>query len=378
MHAPWREAAPPSEPVVPPLDILALVTDAFGGRGGIARYNIDLISALAASERVAQITVLPRAARDTPTGIPRNVQQRAPRFGRLSYAAGALSEVRKLGKDPLIFCGHIRMAPLAAALAKRYRLPLWLQVHGLDAWGRPAAPVRAGAEYASLVTSVSRFTKAKMVENWWGADPLAIRVLPNTYGAEFEPGPKPAEIIERHGLAGHKVIMTVCRLSWADRYKGLDLVISSFANVLERHPDAVYLIVGGGNDMERLQRAAETFGVAGSVRFAGHVPAESLPAYYRAAEVFIMPSTKEGFGIVFLEAAASGCRVIAGDRDGSIDAAADGRIARLVDPEDRFEIAEAICSALDKTSPVPDPEIVSLFRAAAFARHVDALVGTYF
>ena len=80
-----------------------------------------------------------------------------------------------------------------------------------------------------------------------------------------------------------------------------------------------------------------------------------------------MPSTGEGFGIVFLEAAAAGLPVIGGNRDGSVDALADGRIGRLVDPSSQDEIADAVVEALEGRGR-GDPAEVERFRFENFSR----------
>ena len=100
---------------------------------------------------------------------------------------------------------------------------------------------------------------------------------------------------------------------------------------------SAYLVVGDGDDRQRLEELAQTTGVAHAMQFAGHVPHRELPDYFRLADVFVMPSTGEGFGIAFLEAAASGLPVIGGNRDGSVDALADGTIGTLVDPHQQVE-----------------------------------------
>jgi phosphatidylinositol alpha-1,6-mannosyltransferase len=132
------------------------------------------------------------------------------------------------------------------------------------------------------------------------------------------------------------------------------------------------VIVGDGDDRPRLEALARERGLAGRVHFAGQVSDSELPDYYRLADVFVMPSTKEGFGIVFLEAAASGLPVIGGDRDGSADALADGAIGAMVDPDDDAALDRAIGQALD--APRPDAARVAPFRVEAFRRRVAALV----
>ena len=100
----------------------------------------------------------------------------------------------------------------------------------------------------------------------------------------------------------------------------------------------------------RLESLAVECGVAKNVQFAGLVPPEKLPDYFRLADVFVMPSTGEGFGIVFLEAMATGVCVIGGNQDGSADPLADGELGWAVDPDNEQELISAICAALSTES----------------------------
>ncbi len=354
------------------MHVLALVTDAFGGRGGIARYNRDFISALAASDAVDSVTVLPRLCPEAVGTLPTKVEQTAAVLHPARYSMQALLLGRRLPEGSVLFCGHLLMSPLAAIIAQLTATPLWLQVHGIDAWPTPCRLVRWGAGQATLVTSVSRYTKSRM-SAWFSGNPSQIRVLPNTVGSQFSPAPKPPELLNRYGLMGKKVILTVSRLNHADRHKGHDRVIAALPEIVKRHPDAIYLIVGAGNDVGRLQSLAVAQGVAALVVFAGHVSESELPAHFRVADAFIMPSTKEGFGIVFLEAALSGLPVIGGNRDGSADALADGQIGRLIDPAAREQIESALIEALDGPRPcrTGNPQ---RFAFEHFAHHVDQLV----
>src|SRR5262249_8559065 len=85
----------------------------------------------------------------------------------------------------------------------------------------------------------------------------------------------------------------------------------------------------------------------------GMVAPKELADYYRVADVFVMPSTQEGFGIVFLEAAASGLPLIGGNRDGSLDALADGSLGIGIDPENRTDLALALLQAISGLAPSP-------------------------
>jgi phosphatidylinositol alpha-1,6-mannosyltransferase len=251
------------------------------------------------------------------------------------------------------------------------RVPLWLQLHGIEAWNSPGRMVRLAAERAHLVTAVSRYTRRRFLE-WAINDPSTVKVLPNTFEPRFFPGPKPGRLIERLGLENQKILLTVARLSALERYKGHDRVIAALPHVLAQHPNVMYLIVGDGDDRSRLECEADALGIAKHVRFVGLVPDDELADYYRMADVFIMPSTGEGFGIVFLEAAAAGLHVIGGNQDGSADALADGAIGVVTSPTSIAGITQELVSALANRRYTAN--IVDRFSRHRFDRHVDAML----
>jgi glycosyltransferase involved in cell wall biosynthesis len=93
---------------------------------------------------------------------------------------------------------------------------------------------------------------------------------------------------------------------------GLDLLVTAFATVLDRHPGAVLAIAGRGYQRGALERRVRQLGIAPAVRFLGFVPDEELPLWFRAADLFVLPSVSlEGFGMVTLEALAAGTPVLA-------------------------------------------------------------------
>jgi phosphatidylinositol alpha-1,6-mannosyltransferase len=298
------------------------------------------------------------------------VRQLRPVKGRFAYSFAALRTARRHRPIDLVFCGHLFMAPLAACIARFLAVPLWVQVHGVEAWDELSGLYRWSVESATLVTSVSRYTRRRLLE-WAANDPARVKVLPNTVDSRYQPGPKPHYLLERHAADAKKVLLTVSRLVSSERYKGHDRVIRSLPRLLSQHPDTVYVIVGEGDDRPRLEALAVQCGVVEKVQFAGMVPEEELPDYFRLADVFVMPSTGEGFGVVFLEAMASGVRVIGGGQDGSRDALCDGALGILVDPENCDELALAIQAALD--SPARTGDRTDRFKSHLFAEHLNAL-----
>jgi phosphatidyl-myo-inositol dimannoside synthase len=355
------------------LRVLALVTDAFGGHGGIAQYNRDLIRSLATCDGISDVVVLPRIAEGT-SDTPAKVQQLRPQRGRLAYSLSALRIA--LGKHiDVVFCGHLLMAPLGAALAKLLGVPLWVQVHGIEAWHGLSRVHRWAIETATVVTSVSRYTRHRLLQ-WVRIDPTRVKVLPNTVDTRFRPARKLARLLDRHAASGKKVLLTVSRLASSERYKGHDRVIRALPRVLAQHPEAVYLVVGDGDDRSRLETIATKTGVREQVHFTGLVGADDLPDHYRLADVFVMPSTGEGFGIAFLEALASGVPVIGGNRDGSVDPLADGELGTVIDPDHEDQLVAAICTALRRSSDMSHRAV--RFEAPNFKRHLEALVSSHF
>ena len=120
------------------------------------------------------------------------------------------------------------MAPLAALISRLAGTPVWLQIHGIEAWQRPSLLQRWAAEHAQLVTAVSRHTRRQFL-TWANCPPEKVRVLPNTVDERFTPGPKPETLLDRHNLRGKRILLTVSRLAASERYKGHDRVIRAVA-----------------------------------------------------------------------------------------------------------------------------------------------------
>ena len=349
---------------------LALVTDAFGGYGGVSRYNQAFLRALAGLDGTTEILVVPREGEAPAHGLPAHLAQLPPTPAKSAYIARVLSiAARRPGYD-LLFCGYITMAPLAAATARWLGCPWWLQIHGVEAWAPRGRLVRAALPGARLVTAVSRHTRERFL-SWADLPPDRVRVLPNLLEPRFTPGPKPAHLLRRYGLDGRRVLLTVARIDRRDRRKGVERVITALPALRARFPDLAYAIVGDGADRPRLEALARDQGVAGLVHFLGRIPDDELVEHYRMADLFVMPSTKEGFGIVFLEAMACGLPAIGGDADGSVDPLAGSPLGRAVPPE---QLADAIARVL--ATPPGDERpgtLAERFGPAAFAARLAEL-----
>lgn len=224
-----------------------------------------------------------------------------------------------------------------------------VSVHGMDVlkltrffllrWIVKAILIRA-----DVVMVNSSYVKHLMME--LGVKPEHIEVVYPGVEEVYEEMPKSGELLERNGLEGKYVLMTLGRLV---QRKGFDMVVRAMPEVRKRIPDAVYLIVGGGPDRERLEQLVRELGVEDCVYFAGRAKDEELPLYYNLCDVFVMPSRYiaqegdvEGFGIVYMEA--SRCRkpVIGGNSGGVVEAVLHEETGLIVDPHSPEAVAEAI------------------------------------
>lgn len=273
------------------MKLLALVSDAFGGRGGIAKFNRDMLGTLCAHPEVREVVAIPRVMPEVPGALPDGLVYRTDAVGgKLSFARTVLGCAVARGGYDVVVCGHINLLPFAALAARRSGVPLLLVVHGIDAWqptGR-ALTDRLARQVDGFV-AVSDFTRQRFAA-WTGVPAERGHVVPNCVDlGAFGPGPKPAYLVERYQLHGRRVITTVARLSSKERYKGHDAVISIMPALLDARPDLRYVIVGDGDDTDRLKLRAAWMGVREQVVFTGHVPNREKADHYRLADAFVMP-----------------------------------------------------------------------------------------
>ena len=325
--------------------VLLLATDAYGGHGGIAYYNRCLAEALAQMPEVTEVVVVPRVMRFAPNDVPAKI-----RF--VAGAAGSkwryLRTVARLAPEhfDLLICGHINLLALAVPLAKVKRVPVVLQVHGIDVWQRPSARAAFWVRQVNAVWSVSGVTRDRM-RVWAGLPASKYTVIPNTIHQErYGLAPRRADLVNRYKLSGRKVIMTLARLASDERYKGIDEIIEVMPALLADDPAFVYLIVGDGDDRPRLQAKAAALGIADKVIFAGFVQEAEKADHLRLADVFALPGRGEGFGIVYLEALACGVPAVGSQLDGSREALRGGELGELADPADAASIHDCILLAL--------------------------------
>lgn len=276
-------------------------------------------------------------------GLPERI--RTPAFA----AAVALRALRD--RPRLIVVGHLNFAAVFDWLP-RGRSPFWIVAHGIEAWGVERPALRRALARADCVVSVSRYTERRLIEEQ-DLDPARIVLLPGTFDPDlFRPRERSPALMARLGLEpGQPVLLTVARLAGRERHKGYDVVLDALPAIRERIPGLHYVLVGEGDDRVRIEGRVRELGLERQVTLTGSVPDAELPDYYGLCTAFAMPSKREGFGIVYLEALACGKPAIAGDRDGARDALLDGELGVLVDPDDVEGFAAAAVELLSGGHP---------------------------
>ena len=332
--------------------VLALATDAFGGHGGVALYNRDLLTALCLHPSHPSVTAIPRLIQRPIEPLPDNLEYLDhARDSKVRFCAVVLGVLAKNAKFDLILCGHTHLLPVAEVARLWSRAPLLLAIYGRDAW----APTRRRlsnilVRRVDALVSIREHTTS-CLRGWAGMDGVPSYILENAIHLErYGLGPKNEALATKYGLAGKRVVMTLGRVE--EQFKGFDEVMDVLPDLGREIPDLRYLIVGGGHDLPRLKKKAQALGIADRVVFTGLIPESEKADHYRLADVFAMPGSAPDFDryplrFVFLEAMACGIPVVGCKPNDATDfEAAREVLSSEVDPFDRESIKAGIRGAL--------------------------------
>jgi len=261
--------------------------------------------------------------------------------------------VRKGINSRQVILSHSNLL-LAGFLIKTFspKTKLILLAHGIEVWNKFSFIKKVMFDKCSSVIAVSHFTKNKIVsvQNF---PSHKISILNNCLNPYLEipiNDVKEEALMKRYGLSRqHKVLMTLTRLSFKEQYKGYDNVLYAIKMLTKKYPSIKYLLLGKYDQEEkkRLMDIIVELDIQHQIIFTGFITDNELAAHYSIADIYIMPSKKEGFGLVFIEAMFYGKPVIAGNLDGSVDALGNGDFGVLVNPNEVVEIAGAINKVLE-------------------------------
>ena len=338
---------------------ILLITQVFppaiGGSGALLENVYSRIDG-------ASVTVL--TDRDTCKGDetergPMRIQREEMDGRHWGLRAGALRQhfqlalrIKQLAPrgQAVVHCGRAQPEGVPAALAQIFggcKFLYWTH-------GEEVTTARTSKEFAMVMRFVHRRAEAAIANSKNSASLLIDAgvpeskihvVYPGVDTERFHPGVDGRSVRQQYAPSGELLLVSVGRLQ---QRKGHDTALAALREVRARVPHVRYLIVGDGDQRPRLEALTDDYGVRDIVTFVGEVPYEQLPRYFAASDIFLLPNRivddhdLEGFGLVFLEAAATGKAVIGGRNGGVPEAVAEDETGLLVEGTDASELAAAI------------------------------------
>jgi len=360
--------------------ILVLLPSLLDSIGGIQTYSQALVWALSDVVGTASGTVRVLALHDLPgeeRSIPGLDAVRLRGFGgkRLAFSLAAVAEARRA--DTVILA-HVNFSPLLHPI--RWFSPgarTYVSAHGIDVW-RPLGSAKLSAlRHVTAIWPVSDYTRQRMLMENPSLRNIRFDVLPNTLG------PSAGTVAATpHGASQPpgKVVLCVSRMAASEPYKNVEKLIRAMPDVLARQPDTTLVIVGPGDDRPRLEGISQSLGLGQQIRFMGRVSDAELQSHFAACDLFVLPSTGEGFGIVYLEAMQYGKACIGARAAAVPEVIEDGVTGLLVDPEKPEQLSAGIIRLLqDDALRVQMGEqgrrrLEEKFSMPAFRRRLEALL----
>ena len=275
-----------------------VLTPTFEGRDGLSCLSREMTRALAAICPSAHIDVLSLGG--SPGTVPVGGAVVSGCDGsRARLAARAIAAAAR--RPAVVLVLHTHLLPLALPFVAAGASLVHVLV-GIESWRAFGALEAAALARARAVLAISAHTRARFqAANARLAVPAVVVVHPAA--------PAPLAPIQRRPLPpGYALI--VGRMAAGERYKGHDRLIAAWPRVLALVPGARLIVAGDGDDRARLERRVRDVGLSDAIQFVGQVDDGTLAGLYGDAGLFVLPSTDEGLGYVFLEAMQAGCACI--------------------------------------------------------------------
>ena len=299
--------------------------------GGIEKYNRELMDAL--RNAGASIVFVPLFG--------------VSRFQKLSFILRVLFEsIRK--RPDIIFCSHIAFSPICYFINKTLGIDYIVNVYGIEVMNMPSLhkySLKSAHYIIKLFDQAAKNVTRQIPE----AAKKFISLPSSVDNKRFYIKEKSKNIIERHDIKDSKIILTICRLSRSEvDNKGYEKVVRIMPEIIRQISNAKYLLVGGGDDFERIKNLVKELGLEHKVVMPGPVKDEEMIDYYNVADVFVLPSKREGFpAIVLLEALACGKPIIGGSQgEESEERIFNNKLGYIIDPDNKQELRDAIVKSL--------------------------------
>jgi len=339
-----------------PVKVLFLTLKTFSLTGGIEKVcrSVSRVLYDLSEEEVVESTVFSMYDKNTDRDSRYLSKKQFKGFGGNRERFVIESFLTGLKAD-VILLSHIHLINIVYFIKKIYpNKKIYLLAHGIEIWKKFSDAKLKMLKQLDKIICVSAFTAQKVMD-MHHIPPARIEILNNCLdpfyhlATNFE---KPQLLLDRYNLNNeHLILFSLSRLSSSEKYKGYDHTIELLPKLLESYPNLVYLLAGKWDTAEkkRLDDLIIKNKLENQIKMIGFIDEAELTEHFLLSDLFILPSKKEGFGIVFIEAMASGLRVIAGNKDGSVDALRGGALGTLVDPDDQQDILSSIYSVLGHT-----------------------------
>lgn len=259
----------------------------------------------------------------------------------------------KLGiTTDVVILSHINMATIGLIIKLiNPKCKIWLIAHGIEVWRHLSFIKMQLLKHCDKVICVSIFTKQEMIR-LHHADANKCYVLNNAIDSLMKLPDnfiKPQYLLDRYNLnKDGLVLFTLTRLAVTEQYKGYEQVIKVIAKLKLTFPTIKYVLAGQYDSAEeaRIKQLIHTHQVEDQVILTGFITETEISDHFLLADLFVLPSKKEGFGIVFIEALACGLPVVCGNVDGSLDAVRNGELGKTVNPDDLQELENTLTEYL--------------------------------
>jgi phosphatidylinositol alpha-1,6-mannosyltransferase len=311
--------------------IVFIYQNAFSQTGGIQTFNKRFINALEdISKKNSNLYIKIMSIYDKKDDIKTNLDYVSLNKSKLKAFIFILKNAFNF--DVFIFA-HVNLAPLAVLLhILNPKAKIIFCTHGIEVWKK----LPKSTEWImnkSVILTVSNFSKKELLK--FNPKLKEIKIFPNCININEEDN-----FLQNPYNEKNYNILSVSRLDTSEKLKGIDNVIKALPLISKQVPNIKYTIIGKGNDVSRLKYIAKKFHVEKYVNFLGFV--SDIDSYYRYCDIFILPSKKEGFGIVYLEAMLYKKPVIAVNYGGVPDVVIDNKTGYLCEYNDIKCIAEKV------------------------------------
>jgi phosphatidylinositol alpha-1,6-mannosyltransferase len=334
------------------MKVCFLYTDAFSKRGGIQSFNKAILISLHQLSFDYELDVRAISLIDDCCDERYFLTKKFKSFKNRKVLFFIYSFINAYRSDILIF-SHINYYLLGVLIKLFYpNKKILLTVHGIEVWKSFSGYKLKFLNQINLILSVSNFTKNQILLHNSNISPEKIIVFPNTIDPYFNVPKifkKPQYLLDRFGIdTGTKVIFSLSRIDSSELYKGYDITLRALYTLKDKIGRYIFILGGKADFVEknRINKLISDYGLENSVLFSDVIDDSELSDFFLMSDLFVMPSKKEGFGIVFIEAIAHGVPVIGGNTDGSVEALLNGKIGYLVDPNDFVELSKTIMHAL--------------------------------